>query len=102
MNINQLMKQMQNMQQQMGKMQDELASKEFIGSSGGGLVNITLNGKGVLTKVKIDPSLMNKEEVDILEDLLVAATNEARNKMEEAVGGMMGGLQLPPGMKFPF
>ncbi len=105
MNINQLMKQAQAMQSKMKQMQDEIASKQFEGKSGGGLVTITTSGTGEMQKVNIDPSLLKEEEKDMLEDLIIAAHNDAKSKAEEesksnmnGAFGDMGGL--PPGMKF--
>lgn len=98
-----MMKQVQQMQSKMQDMQTELAEMEVDGQSGGGLVAVTLNGKGEMRGVKIDPSLMKPEEVEILEDLIVAATSDAKAKvdavMQEKMQSMAGGLPLPPGMK---
>ena len=105
-NINQIMKQMQSMQQKFSQVQEEMAKKEFDGSSGGGLVKVTLNGKGVMVKVSLDPSLIDKDEVDVLEDLILAAFNDAKKKVDDetegSMSGLMGGIPLPPGLKFPF
>ena len=104
-NINQLMKQAQEMQKKMQDMQSELGAREYEGKSGGGMVTLTLGGNNEMKSVKIDPSLIKPEEKEILEDLLVAAYNDARSKLDsEAKGsmsGMMGGM-LPPGFKLPF
>ena len=79
---------------------------EVLGASGGGLVKVTMNGKGDLKAISIDPSLMKPEEAEIVEDLIVTACNDARAKAEAALAekmrAMTGGLQLPPGMKLPF
>jgi DNA-binding YbaB/EbfC family protein len=105
-NINQLMKQAQEMQKNMQKMQDKLALDEFSGISGGNTVHIILNGKGELKKIKIDPEIANKDDVEMLEDLIIAAYNDAKRKVDEAseggMAGMLGGMKLPPGMKMPF
>jgi DNA-binding YbaB/EbfC family protein len=105
-NINQIMKQMQSMQQKVMQAQEEMAQKEFEGSSGGGLVKIVLNGKGIMNKISLDPSLLDKNEADVLEDLILAAFNDAKKKLDEEMEGsmsnMMGGMPLPPGLKFPF
>jgi DNA-binding YbaB/EbfC family protein len=105
-NFSDMMKQAQQMQKKMKELQDGLANLEVEGSSGGGLVKITVNGKGEVKKIKIDPSLMKPEESEILEDLIVAAINEAKKKAEEATAEEMkkltGGLNLPPGFKLPF
>ncbi|AIL65699.1 YbaB/EbfC family DNA-binding protein [Rickettsiales bacterium Ac37b] len=100
------MKQMQAMQEKFAKMQEQLASTEFEGQAGGGLVQVIINGKGELLKIKIDPSLGNKDEIEILEDLIVTAFKEAKKKLDESsegsMSGMLGGLNLPPGFKLPF
>ncbi|MGI9413109.1 MAG: YbaB/EbfC family nucleoid-associated protein [Hyphomicrobiales bacterium] len=97
-----LMKQAQELQSKMADMQASLSELEVQGISGGGLVTVTLTGKGVLTGLVIDGSLMKEDEREILEDLIVAAHAEARTKMEQAVAEKMkevtGGLPLPPGM----
>lgn len=105
-NLGALMKQAQEMQEKMGEMQERLTEIEVDGSSGAGLVQVTLSGKSEMRKIKIDPSLMKADEAEVLEDLIVAATNDARtrleSRMQEEVSKVTGGLQLPPGMKFPF
>lgn len=105
-NIGQMMKQAQQMQERMQAMQEELARLEISGSAGGGLVSVTLNGKGVLSAVKIDPSLMTADEVEVVEDLIKAAHADARAKVDahtnEQMSKLTGGLQLPPGFKLPF
>jgi DNA-binding YbaB/EbfC family protein len=105
-NLGQLMKQAQAMQTKMAEMQEKLETIEVAGSAGAGMVTVTLNGKGVMRGVKIDPSLAKAEEVEILEDLITAAHNDAKAKLEQKVqeetAAMMGGLQLPPGFKLPF
>lgn len=104
-NIAQMMKQAQQMQSKMAEMQEALAAAEVSGSSGGGLIEVTLNGKGEMRRVRIDPSLMSGE-AEIVEDLIVAAHNDAKAKVEAHVAEEMkkvtGGLELPPGMKLPF
>jgi nucleoid-associated protein EbfC len=98
-----VMKQAQQLQAQMQKMQEQLAAMEIDGQAGAGLVKVTLNGKGEMRRVKIDPSLMKPDEREILEDLVVAACQDAKSKVEAAVQGKMqemaGGLPLPPGLK---
>jgi DNA-binding YbaB/EbfC family protein len=105
-NLGQLMKQAQEMQTRMQEMQARLAELEFTGASGGGMVTVTVNGKGDMRRVKIDPSLAEPKEIEILEDLMVAAFTDAKGKMEaEAAAEMQkltGGLALPPGFKPPF
>jgi len=101
-----MMKQAKELQARMEAMQQEVAAMEVDGSSGGGLVKVTMNGKGEMRKISIDPSLMKPEEAEIVEDLVVTACNDARAKAEAALAekmrAMTGGLQLPPGMKLPF
>ena len=105
-NLGQMMKQAQEMQAKMQEMQERLDEAEITGSSGGGLITVTLTGKGTLRKLKIDPSLVDPDDVAILEDLITAAFNDAKTKVEAFVAEKMsevtGGLQLPPGMKLPF
>ena len=100
-NLTEIMKQAQKLQSRMETMQTELESLEVQGSSGGGLVRVTMSGKGVLRKLSIDPSLMKEEEREILEDLIVAAANDAKLKAEtltaEKMKALTGGLPLPPG-----
>jgi nucleoid-associated protein EbfC len=98
-----VMKQLGEMQSRMSKMQEELAQMEIDGQAGGGLVKVVLGGKGDLKKLSIDPSLMKSSEVEILEDLVVAAAQEAKGKLEAQLQAKMqemtGGLPIPPGMK---
>ena len=105
-NIGQMMKQAQQMQAKMAEMQEGLDLVEIAGGSGGGLVTITLNGKGEMKSIKIDPSLANADEIEMLEDLITAAFNDAKSKVEAYVQDEMakltGGLQLPAGMNLPF
>jgi hypothetical protein len=96
-----LMKQAQEMQQKLGELQAQLAAAEVVGQSGAGLVKVTLNGKNEMRRVEIDPSLLAPAEKGVLEDLVVAAGNDARAKVEALVQDKMrsltGGLPLPPG-----
>jgi len=105
-NLGQLMKQAQEMQAKMQELQDKLAASEVEGSSGGGMLTVTLNGKGEMRRVKIDPSLINPDDAEVLEDLVVAAFNDAKAKverqMQEEMSKLTGGLDLPPGMTLPF
>ena len=98
-----MMKQVQDIQGRMQQMQDELAALQVEGQSGGGLVKVTLNGKMEARGVKIDPSLMKPGDVEMLEDLLLAAFQDAKAKAEQALQDKMrevtGGLPLPPGLK---
>lgn len=106
MNLGDMMKQVQAMQERMTGLQAKLEQTSVTGQSGGGLVKVTLNGKGTMTGVAIDPSLLKPEEKDIVEDLLVAAHTDAKAKAEAVMADEMksvtGGLPLPPGMKLPF
>jgi nucleoid-associated protein EbfC len=101
-----MMKQAKELQEKMETMQQEVSALEVEGGAGGGLVTVIMNGKGNMKAIKIDPSLMKPEESEIVEDLIVAACNDARAKAEallaEKMSEMTGGLQLPPGMKLPF
>jgi DNA-binding YbaB/EbfC family protein len=104
-NLGQLMKQAQEMQSKVTEMQQRLADAEVTGASGAGMVLVTLNGKGEVRNVKIDPGLTTGEDVELLEDLLVAAFNDARAKVEvlasEEMKKITGGLNLPPGVTLP-
>ena len=104
-NLGNMMKQVQEMQARMADMQARLDDMTVTGQAGAGMVKLTLNGKNLMQKVEIDESLMKPEEKEILEDLLMAAYNEARAKVEQAVAEQMkevtGGLPLPPGLKIP-
>jgi DNA-binding YbaB/EbfC family protein len=101
-----MMKQARELQTRMEQLQQEVGALEIEGSSGGGLVTVTMTGKSEMKRIHIDPSLLKAEEAEILEDLIVAAANDARTKAETKLADKMrevtGGLQLPPGMKLPF
>jgi DNA-binding YbaB/EbfC family protein len=105
-NLGQLMKQAQQMQGKMAEMQAALEAAEVTGGAGGGMVEVTMNGKGSLRRLKIDPSLVNPGEVEVLEDLILAAVNDAKGKVEafmaEEMAKVTGGLELPAGLKLPF
>ena len=105
-NLGQMMQQAQKMQAKMSEMQEKLADLEVEGSSGGGMVRVTLNGKGMMRDIKIDPALISADEAEVLQDLIIAATNDAKGKVEAKVADEMkdltGGLELPPGLKLPF
>ena len=105
-NINNMMKQAQQLQKKMAEAQDKLNQIEVVGSSGGGLVKITSTAKGEVKKIFLDDSLLKKDEKEILEDLIIAAINDAKQKGEaaaqEEMKSLTGGLPLPPGMKLPF
>lgn len=104
--LGKMMKQAQELQSRMAAAQEDIQRLEATGASGAGLVTVTLGGKGDLKALKIDPSLANRDEMDILEDLLIAAHADAKAKLDAAVAAAMsavtGGLQLPPGLKLPF
>ncbi len=105
-NLGQMMRQAQEMQSKMAELQEQLAATEVTGSAGGGMVHVTSNGKGEVRAVKIDPALVDPNEVAVLEDLIAAAVNDARAKAEattaERMRELTGGLSLPPGFKLPF
>ncbi len=105
-NLGQMMKQAQEMQARMAELQAKLDAVELTGASGGGMVQVTLNGKGEMKKLKLDKSLVDPNETEVLEDLILAAFNDAKARVEAHVGDEMskltGGLKLPPGMKLPF
>jgi len=105
-NLGQMMKQAQEMQAKMADLQNQLAAAEVSGAAGGDMVRVTMNGKGEMTAIKIDPSLIQPDDAEVLEDLIVAAASDAKAKVEAFVAEEMqkltGGLQLPPGMKLPF
>ena len=98
-----VMKQVGEMQSRMQKMQEELGALEIEGQAGAGLVKVTLSGKGETKRVSIDPSLVKPDEAEILEDLIVAAAQDAKAKLDqqlqEKMQEMTGGLPLPPGLK---
>ncbi|AWU94545.1 MULTISPECIES: YbaB/EbfC family nucleoid-associated protein [Azospirillum] len=105
-NIGNMMKQAQQMQAKMQEMQASLEQVEVTGQSAAGMVVVTVNGKSEMKKVKLDKSVVDPEDVEVLEDLIVAAFNDAKKKVEQHVAEetskLMGGLKLPPGMKLPF
>jgi hypothetical protein len=105
-NLSQMLKQAQEMQSRMAELQTALADMEVTGQSGGGFVSVTVNGKGEFKRVKIDPKLVDPNEVAVLEDLIVAAARDAKSKadarVQEEMAKLTGGLQLPPGFKLPF
>lgn len=104
-NLGQMMKQVQEMQARMQEFQARLESLSLTGQAGGGLVSVTLNGKGAMGAVSIDASLLKPEEKEIVEDLVVAAHADAKVKLErllaDEMGKMTGGLPLPPGFQLP-
>lgn len=102
-NLMDMMKQAKQLQEKMAEMQSAVEAVTETGSSGAGLVSVTLNGKGMLSAVRIDPSLLKEGEGEILEDLIVAAHADAKAKIEtklqDKMQEMAGGMQLPPGLK---
>ena len=105
-NLGAMMQTAQKMQEKMKILQEELSNSEVTGASGGGMVQVTLSGKHETRSVKIDPSLVSADDVGVLEDLIAAAFNDAKGKVEKLMADKMsevtGGLQLPPGMQLPF
>jgi DNA-binding YbaB/EbfC family protein len=106
MDILGIMKKAQAMQEKLAETQQELARVEIEGQSGGGMVKVTLTGKGDMKAIKLDPSLMKPEEAEMAEDLIIAAFADAKAKVERAAAEKMqevtAGLPLPPGLKLPF
>ena len=104
--FNNMIKQAQELQKKMADAQKKVEELEAEGTSGGGLVKVKINGKNITTSIMIDDSLISKDEKEILEDLIVAALNDAREnvqkKISEEMSSLTGGLKLPPGMKLPF
>ena len=100
-----LMQQAQKMQEQMQKQQAELANKLIQGQAGAGIVKVTMNGKNQLKKLEIDYDMLDGD-MEMMEDLIIAAFNDAQNKLaseqQGSMADMMGGLDLPPGFKLPF
>lgn len=103
-NFGDMMKQAQVLQQRFQEAQEKVSLVEAEGQSGGGMVKVTLNGKGIAKVVRIDPSLADAKDIGMLEDLVLAAMNDARVKVDarvsEEMGKVTGGLPLPPGLKF--
>ena len=100
-----MMKQVQQMQAKMAEMQAELENAEIEGSSGGGMVKVVVNGKGDLKDLAIDPEVVDKDDVEMLQDLIIAAINQAKEKanelQQEQMSGLTGGLNIP-GLNLPF
>ena len=91
-NMNNLLKQAQRMQRQMEEQQKEMAEKEFVATAGGGAVEVTVSGTKEVKAVKLDPEAVDPDDVEMLQDLIVAATNEALKKVDEAQAAQMGNL----------
>ncbi len=105
-NLGNMMKQAQQLQKKMADAQDKLKEIEVEGASGGGLIKVVATAKGEFKRIFIDESLLKSEDKEILEDLIIAAINDAKQKGEivaqEEMKSLTGGLPLPPGMKLPF
>lgn len=101
-----MMGKIKDMQAKMERMQEEVAALECEGVAGGGMVKVRLSGKGLMQGLSIDPSLFKEDDVEILEDLIVAAHNDAKGKVDATVAErtkeLTAGLPIPPGMKLPF
>ena len=104
-NIGNLMKQAQQLQEKMQRAQAEIAALEVTGEAGGGMAKVVMNGRHEVKRVSLDASIVSAEDKDMLEDLIAAAANDAVQKLErvsqERMSGLMGGMNLPPGMKLP-
>ena len=105
-NLGNILEQAQNIQARMGEVQEELREMEVEGQAGAGMVKAVLNGKGEMRALTIDPAIVDKDDIGVLEDLIVAAVNDARVKADaisqEKMSALTAGLPLPPGMKLPF
>jgi len=105
-NIGNLMKQAQQMQANVQRVQAEIAALEVTGEAGGGMAKVTMNGKHEVTRVTLDPSIVSSDDKEMLEDLIAAAINDAVQKVarttQEKMAAVMGGMNLPPGLKLPF
>ncbi len=105
-NMKGLMQQAQKMQQKMNEAQEKIALIEVQGNSGAGMVEVTMNGKFDVLKIKIDPKIIDPNDAEMLEDLITAALNDARAKVEaksaEEMSKATAGMPLPPGFKMPF
>ena len=103
-NLGQMLKKAGELQAKMAELQERMAAVEVTGTSGGGMVRVTLSGKGEARKVAIDPAIA--DDTDVMEDLIVAAFNDAKTKAEalmaEKMGELTGGMALPPGLRLPF
>jgi nucleoid-associated protein EbfC len=105
-NIGNMMKQAQQLQENMQRAQAEIAALEVTGEAGGGMAKVTMTGRHEVRRVALDASIVSSDDKDMLEDLIAAAVNDAVQKLERAsqekMASVMGGMQLPPGMKMPF
>jgi DNA-binding YbaB/EbfC family protein len=102
LNIAAMMKQAQMMQSRMQEVQDEVGQKTVEASSGGGMVNVTVNGKGEVVSIKIDPEVVKSDDVEMLEDLVLAAVNEAHRRADEMMKSALSKIAGPLGGGFPF
>ena len=106
MNLANMMKQAQQMQSKMTDMQENLQNILITGESAAGMCQVTLNGKGEAKSLKIDPALVTPEDIGVMEDLILAAFNDAKSKVEaktqEKMSELTGGISLPEGFKLPF
>lgn len=98
MNMQQMMKQAQELQKKMAAMQEDLKKKEVEGNAGGNMVGVTVDGGGSVLKIRIDPSLLNPTEKEVLEDLIVAAINNAKKNADQLAHDALNKLGIPPGM----
>ena len=105
-NLGNMLKQAQQMQSKMAEMQGRLGEIELTGQSGAGMVEVTINGSGQMRRVKLSKDVVDPNDVEVLEDLIVAAFNDAKTNIEAVVAEetqkVMGGIKLPPGIKLPF
>ena len=105
-NIGNLMKQAQQMQANVQRVQAEIAALEVTGEAGGGMAKVVMTGKHEVRRVQLDASIVSSDDKDMLEDLVAAAINDAVQKVErmtqEKMSNVMGGMNLPPGLKMPF
>lgn len=105
-NLGNILKQAQKMQGEMAKIQEKLAETTVVGQAGGGMVEVTMDGKQEVRRVRIDPEVVNKDDVELLEDIIAAAFNDAQKKVaqltQEGLSKIAGGLNLPPGFNMPF
>lgn len=105
-NIGNMMKQAQQLQANMQRAQNEIANLEVTGEAGGGMAKVQMTGKHQVLRVTLDPSIISSDDKDMLEDLVAAAINDAVQKLERAtqekMSSVMGGMNLPPGLKLPF
>lgn len=106
MNINAMLKQAQAMQNKLAQAQEKIAQHTLEGSSGAGMIKVVVTGSGEVKSIKIDPSLLAPDDVEVLEDLIIAALRDAKEKVDaysqSEMSSVTGGMNLPGGMKLPF